>query len=174
MRRLLEKSKITRKHVPFYFRVALLIWAILFVITLFNYLVARRDFLIPPPQFWLDNILAKCNMTYSENRWFLNPGFIKLGLVSSPFGAYLGILYDSYYSRTNTLVTINKTPLKYSFLRLLFGFLMVIPLMLPYIIMREENFNMYFLYFFKTSLPFFLITFFLFGISKEIFRKYKI
>ena len=166
IRQLLEKSQFTRVHIPYFLNLALLIWATIIVFTLFNYLIAKRDFLIPPPQLWLDNMLKKCGLVFNENRMFLNPGFIKSGLVSAPIGGYLGLLYDAYYSKSKTPPSINEGPFFYGILRFISGLVVVSPFLLPYLLIGGENWNVYLIYLLKASLPFSLVTFILFAFGK--------
>ncbi len=37
----------------------------------------------------------KCGLIFNEHKMFVVPAFVKMGVVSAPFGAYFGILYDA-------------------------------------------------------------------------------
>ncbi len=117
---------------------ALLIWASLAAFSLFNFLAARRDFQVPPPQLWLDNILLKCGKPFNENTMFTVPAFVKMGLVSCPIGAYLGMLLDCKVSRTATHRDINDGPLRLGFMRLTASLVALTPLLIPYIFVKGE------------------------------------
>jgi hypothetical protein len=45
----------------------------------------------------MDNMLAKCGLNFNEHKMFVVPAFIKMGVISAPFGAYFGILVDAVY-----------------------------------------------------------------------------
>ena len=49
IRTLLDHPSTLKHYTSYYFYLALLIWATLIVFSLFNFLVARRDFPLPPP-----------------------------------------------------------------------------------------------------------------------------
>lgn len=97
IKRMLAQRSPLRPYVDYYFQVAVVIWACVTCFQLFNFLVARRDFQLPPPQQWLDNMMTKCGLVFNEHKMFVVPAFVKMGLVSAPFGAYFGILYDAAY-----------------------------------------------------------------------------
>lgn len=82
-------------YLSFYLFRALLIWLTVITFSFFVWIVAKRDFIVPPPQLWLDNMLLKCGMVFNESKMFVAPAFIKMGLVSSPLGAYIGLLLDA-------------------------------------------------------------------------------
>jgi hypothetical protein len=42
-------------------------------------------------------MMNKCGLMFNEHKMFVVPAFVKMGLVSAPFGAYFGILYDAAY-----------------------------------------------------------------------------
>jgi len=79
-------------------------------------------------------MLSKCGVHYHENKMFVNPALIKMGLSSCPIGAYLGLLIDAQ-SFGGTPQDINNTPIKYSLCRLIIGFILVSPLTLPYFLL---------------------------------------
>jgi hypothetical protein len=102
------QSALAQHYLSYYFHLALLLWATVIVSSIFNFLVARRDFPLPPPQLWLDNMLSKCNIHFNEVKMFICPAFIKMGLVSAPFGAYMGLLLDASLSGSPTPTDINN------------------------------------------------------------------
>lgn len=103
IRQLYENRPIMKKYMSYYFSVGLVIWLGVIAVSIFNYLLAKRDFPNPPPQLWLDNMLAKCGLVYKENSMFVNPGFIKTGGISVIFGAYFGILYDASHGQSSLI-----------------------------------------------------------------------
>ena len=101
---------------------------------------------------------------------FTSPAFIKMGLVSCPIGAYMGILWDSYFTSTATTPDINKGPIRYGLMRLGAGIIVFSPIATPYFFLEGE-YSVYTLYLLKTSLPFFLLTFLLFAFGKVLFLR---
>lgn len=103
---------------------------------------------------------------------FADSAVIKTGLVSSIFGAYFGILYDSYFLK-GTPSTLNHTSLLKGILRMILGAAVLLPFTLPYFLL-SDNIGVGGLYFLKTSLPFFCLNFVMFSYLKVIFQKINI
>ena len=111
-------------------------------------------------------MLVKCNLTFNEHKMFVVPAFVKMGLVSAPFGAYFGILYDAaYYGGTQLK---EPTPLILAAKRFVFLGFVVIPLTIPFFYISSAN-HVWVLYLFKVSMPFFLATFVMFAFAKPIY-----
>jgi membrane-associated phospholipid phosphatase len=169
-----------REYLSYYLFRALLIWLVVIVFSFFNWIVAKRDFVVPPPQLWLDNLMAKCQMIFNESRMFVAPAFIKMGLVSSPLGAYMGLLLDARLFNGTEVHSLFQPhvqykparPLYYDGVgRLVVGFTLSSPLLLPYFYMKDD-YTVLTQYICRTSVPFFLIFFWLFGFSKEVFPRF--
>ena len=117
-------------------------------------------------------MLAKCMPGHTDinsNKIFADAALIKTGLVSAIFGAYFGILLDSAFlggSRESE----NDTGIVKGFLRITVGFTLLLPFILPYFLLSSKN-DMMFLYFFKTTLPFFFLMLFLFSLMKLIYKR---
>lgn len=149
-----------------------MIWLTLIVFSLFNFLVARRDFYqVEPPKLWLDNMLAKCGIIFNENTAFINPAFIKMAFLSCPFGGYIGILYEAGVLKTGTPPDLYQDlSLQTVVVRFLTLCMLVSPLLMPYFLISND-FNVYVLFFLKTSLPFFLSTIAIYAFGKSFHEK---
>lgn len=100
---------------------------------------------------------------------FVDSAFVKIGLVSSIFGAYFGIIFDSaflYGTRSN----LNDTTVGRGLLRLFLGGILVSPLILPYFLL-SHNLSIPALFILKTTIPFFTLMFILFSVLKLLFMK---
>ncbi|TNV72996.1 hypothetical protein FGO68_gene9614 [Halteria grandinella] len=162
-----------QQYLSYYLFRALLIWLVVITFSFFNYIVAKRDFIIPPPQLWLDNMLLKCNLAFDERKMFVSPAFIKMGLVSSPLGAYMGLLIDAklFNGRTEQGAVKFQSEKMRALGRLGLSFVMISPLLVPYFMMRDD-YSVLTQYICRTSVPFCLLFLFLFGFSKQVFTKY--
>ena len=159
-----------RKYAGYYFHMGLLIWACITVFQIFNFLVARRDFQLPPPQLWLDNMLAKCGLVFNEHKMFVVSAFVKMGVISAPFGAYFGLLVDAvYFGGTRERINTGGS-LFLALLRFLTISVLVLPITLPFFYISSAN-HVWFLYLFKISVPFFLPPFVMFAFARPIFEK---
>ena len=119
---------------------------------------------------WLDNIKLKCSHggELDSKSLFTDSAFIKTGLVSSIFGAYFGILYDSSYMN-GTKPSINNTSVVKGLFRLLVGLMLLGPLLTPYMIMGNQ-YSVGTLYTLKCAVPFFMVTFLMFSWLKRIYE----
>ena len=99
---------------------------------------------------------------------FTVPAFVKMGLISCPIGAYLGMLMDCKLTRTATPRYINEGPIRLVFLRLAASILSMTPLLIPYLFVKS-TYSVYTQYLARTSLPFFVACFLLFGLAKALF-----
>ncbi|CDW73235.1 pap2 superfamily phosphatase [Stylonychia lemnae] len=143
------------------------IYAGIVIFSTLNYYIVRSNF--EYPQEWLDAIILKCNegKPLEIKGIFADSAFVKTGLVSIIFGAYLGMLYDSFYMG-GTPSTINDTSSLKGILRLLIGGLVIIPFTLPYLLIGS-SLSVGLLYFIKSALPFFMVGFIMFSWLKSVY-----
>lgn len=170
IRRLLAAHSDMRKFAGYYAYLAFVIFACISVFQLFNFLVARRDFQLPPPQLWLDNMQAKCGLTFNEHKMFVVPAFIKMGILAAPFGAYFGMLYDTTCVGPTSERINSKSSLWLVLLRFFVIAVVVLPLTIPFFFISSAN-HVWVLYIFKNSMPFFIAPFVMFAFGKQIFEK---
>ena len=112
-------------------------------------------------------MMTKCGLVFNEHKMFVVPAFVKMGLVSAPFGAYFGILYDAaYYGGTQFK---ENTPFIVAFKRFVILAFVIAPITLPFFYVSSVN-HVWVLYLFKVSMPFFLATFVMFAFAKPIFK----
>lgn len=120
-------------------------------------------------------MLTKCGLVFVESKMFVSPAFIKMGLVSSPLGAYLGLLIDaklfSHQEQPKSYLRVFESERALALGRLLLSFAMISPLLAPYFLMRDD-YSVLTQYICRTSVPFFILFLFLFGFSKQIFARY--
>jgi hypothetical protein len=114
-------------------------------------------------------MLAKCGLTFNEHKMFVVSAFVKMGVISAPFGAYFGILVDAVYFG-GTHERINTGSLFLALLRFLTISALVLPITLPFFYISSAN-HVWFIYLFKISVPFFLPTFVMFAFARPIFEK---
>ena len=88
-------------------------------------------------------------------------------MVSAIFGAYFGVLYDSYYMG-GSASNINNTSILKGVLRILIGIVILAPFILPYSLIGT-SLSVGLLYFIKCALPFFLLTFIMFSWLKSVY-----
>ncbi len=113
--------------------------------------------------------MSKCGLVFNEHKMFVVSAFVKMGLVSAPFGAYFGILYDAaYYGGTQITHSIT---LALAFKRFVILGIVIIPITFPFFYISSAN-HVWVLYLFKVSMPFFLATFAMFAFAKPIFKKF--
>ncbi len=100
---------------------------------------------------------------------FVVPAFVKMGVLSAPFGAYFGILYDS--ARIGpTPQRINSSSLWLALLRFITISVIVLPVTIPFFYISSTN-HVWVLYLFKVSMPFFIAPFVMFAFGKVIFER---
>ncbi len=117
-------------------------------------------------------MIAKCHpdqTNINSNKIFADAAFIKTGLVSAIFGAYFGLLLDSTFLG-GTRTSDNDTSIAKGLARLVVGTLMMTPLILPYILISSKH-SLWTLYFFKCTLPFFVLMILLFTALKPIYKR---
>lgn len=114
-------------------------------------------------------MLTKCGLAFNEHKMFVVPAFVKMGVISAPFGAYFGILVDAVYFG-GTRERINSGSLWLAFLRFITISVLVLPFTLPFFYISSTN-HVWFLYLFKISVPFFLPPFVMFAFARPIFEK---
>lgn len=114
-------------------------------------------------------MLSKCGLAFNEHKMFVVPAFVKMGVISAPFGAYFGILVDAVYFG-GTRERINNGSLWLAFLRFITISALVLPITLPFFYISSTN-HVWVLYLFKISVPFFLPTFVMFAFARPIFEK---
>jgi hypothetical protein len=114
-------------------------------------------------------MLSKCGLAFNEHKMFVVPAFVKMGVISAPFGAYFGILVDAVYFG-GTRERINNGSLWLAFLRFITISVLVLPITLPFFYISSTN-HVWVLYLFKISVPFFLPTFVMFAFARPIFEK---
>ena len=114
-------------------------------------------------------MLSKCGLAFNEHKMFVVPAFVKMGVISAPFGAYFGILVDAVYFG-GTRERINNGSLWLAFPRFITISVLVLPITLPFFYISSTN-HVWVLYLFKISVPFFLPTFVMFAFARPIFEK---
>ena len=117
----------------------------------------------------MDNMLNKCGLTFKEHKMIVVPAFVKMGVISAPFGAYFGILVDAVYFG-GTREKVNRGSLWLAILRFLTISALVLPTTLPFFYISSTN-HVWVLYLFKISMPFFLATFVMFAFARPLFEK---
>ena len=110
----------------------------------------------------------KCGLIFNEHKMFVIPAFVKMGVVSAPFGAYFGILYDAahYGGEVKNERSAKTTILKIITLALCIG-----PITMPFFYISSGN-QVWIQYIFRVSIPFFLAPFSMFAFSKPIFSRF--
>ena len=118
-------------------------------------------------------MLAKCGLTFNEHKMFVVPAFVKMGVISAPFGAYFGILVDAVYFEGTRERINSESSLWLALLRFITISALVLPITIPFFYISSVN-HVWFLYLFKISVPFFIPTFFMFAFATPIFQKFGI
>ena len=95
-----------------------------------------------------------------------------MGLISGIFGAYFGMSIDSLYLN-GTKPDVNDTPAWKSICRLLIICVLGIPFGALYYGLKSKV-SIMILYLFKTTLPFFLATLFMFSYLKLLYIKLRL
>jgi len=114
-------------------------------------------------------MLAKCGLTFNEHKMFVVPAFIKMGVISAPFGAYFGILVDAVYFG-GTRERVNKGSAWMAMMRFMTISAIVLPITIPFFYISSQN-HVWVLYLFKVSAPFFVATFVMFAFARPIFER---
>ena len=113
---------------------------------------------------------SKCGLTFNEHKMFVVPAFIKMGVISAPFGAYFGLLVDAVHFG-GTRERVNKGSFWLAFLRFLTISAIVLPITIPFFYISSSQNHVWVLYLFKVSAPFFLATFVMFAFGRPIFER---
>lgn len=148
----------------------MLLWVLIVALSFINILYLRETFVYK--EEWIDRIIEKCDPDKKElnlTSIFADSAVIKTGLVSTIFGGYFGILYDAAYLG-GTRPNINDTPIIQGIARLFIAALILAPLLLPYFLLNS-NLGTISLFFLRTTLPFFILSFLLFSYMKVIYKK---
>ena len=170
----LQRHGKIRYSLVYYIVMAIFLWMGVIMAEALNFVIHSKDSSYPDD--WIHRIITKCDggeSSLNQNSIFINSAFVKSGLVSNIFGAYIGIIFDAIFFGGSP-ETINKgMPLWKGVLRILVALLIISPFGAMYFFI-SDNANVMTLFLVKSTLPGFFMTFIIFSVIKIVYKRLRL